>query len=86
MQQKTLYRSLVMKLEDVTQPNGEIAVAVHRSASAHRGAERVVVLVLQVVKEMSKVDQIIPGPYGVDVSVATQRLQVVAVNWIFFDI
>ena len=35
--------------------------------------QRVVVLVLQVVKEMVKVDQIIPGAHGVDVSVATQR-------------
>ena len=35
--------------------------------------QRVVVLVLRVVKEMVKVDQIIPGAYGVDVSVATQR-------------
>ena len=35
--------------------------------------EQRVVLVLQVVKEMVKVDQIIPGAYGVDVSVATQR-------------
>ena len=35
--------------------------------------QRVVVLVLQVVKEMVKVDQIIPGAYGADVSVATQR-------------
>ena len=34
--------------------------------------QRVVVLVLRVVKEMVKVDQIIPGAYGVDVSVATQ--------------
>ena len=34
--------------------------------------QRVVVLALQVVKEMVKVDQIIPGAYGVDVSVATQ--------------
>ena len=38
MQQKTLYRSLVMKLEDVTQANEEIDEAVHRSASAYRGA------------------------------------------------
>ena len=35
--------------------------------------QRVVVFVLQVVKEMVKVDQIIPGTYGFDVSVATQR-------------
>ena len=35
--------------------------------------QRVVVLVLQVVKEMVEVDQIIPGACGVDVSVATQR-------------
>ena len=35
--------------------------------------QRVVVLILQVVKEMVEVDQIIPGAYGVDVSVATQR-------------
>ena len=35
--------------------------------------QRVVVLVLRVVEEMVKVDQIIPGAYGVDVSVATQR-------------
>ena len=34
--------------------------------------QRVVVFVLQVVKEMVKVDQIIPGAYGVEVSVATQ--------------
>ena len=34
--------------------------------------QRVVVLVLQVVKEMVKVDQIIPGAYGAGVSVATQ--------------
>ena len=34
--------------------------------------QRVVVLVLRVVKEMVKVDQIIRGAYGVDVSVATQ--------------
>ena len=34
--------------------------------------QRVVVLVFQVVKEMVKVDKIIPGMYGVDVSVATQ--------------
>ena len=32
MQQKTLYRSLVMNLEDVTQANEEIDEAVHRSA------------------------------------------------------
>ena len=38
MQQRTLYRSLVMKLEDVTQTNEEIDEAVHRSASAYRGA------------------------------------------------
>ena len=37
MQQKTLYRSL-MKLEDVTQVNEKIDEAVHRSASAYRGA------------------------------------------------
>ena len=37
-QQRTLYRSLVMKLEDVTQTNEEIDEAVHRSASAYRGA------------------------------------------------
>ena len=34
--------------------------------------QRVVVLVVRVVKEMVKVDQIIPGACGVDVSVATQ--------------
>ena len=34
--------------------------------------QRVVVLVLRVVKEMVKVDHIIPGACGVDVSVATQ--------------
>ena len=34
--------------------------------------QKVVVLVLRVVKEMVKVDQIIPGACGVDVSVATQ--------------
>ena len=34
--------------------------------------QRVVVLVLRVVKEMVKVDKIIPGAYGVDVSVETQ--------------
>ena len=34
--------------------------------------QRIVVLVLRVVKEMVKVDHIIPGAYGVDVSVVTQ--------------
>ena len=34
--------------------------------------QRVVVLVLHFVKEMVKVDQIIPGAYGVDVLDATQ--------------
>ena len=34
--------------------------------------QRVVVFVLRVVKEMVKVDHIIPGACGVDVSVATQ--------------
>ena len=37
MQQITLNRSLVMKLENVTQTNEEIDEAVHRSASAYRG-------------------------------------------------
>ena len=35
--------------------------------------QRVVVLILQVVTEMVKADEIIPGAYGVHVSVATQR-------------
>ena len=35
--------------------------------------QRVIVPVLQVVKEMIEVDQIIPGAYGVDVPVTTQR-------------
>ena len=43
MLQKTLYRSLVMKLEDVTEATEEIDEAVHRSTSAYRGTKRVVV-------------------------------------------
>ena len=38
MQQRTLYRSLVMKLEDVIQTYEEIDEAVLRNASAYRGA------------------------------------------------
>ena len=38
----------------------------------HTVEQRVVVLVRQVVEDMVKVDQIIPGAYGVDMSVATQ--------------
>ena len=36
--------------------------------------QRVVVFVLQVMNEMVKVDQIILGAFGFDVSAATQRL------------
>ena len=42
MQQKTLYRSMVMKLEDFTRANEEIDEAVRMSASAYRGTKRVV--------------------------------------------
>ena len=57
MQQKTLYRSLVMKLEHDTQANEEIDEAVHRSASAYRGSRESSFLVLQVIKTETLVER-----------------------------
>ena len=62
-----------LDIPQITEDIDEIMRLIPQERIQQRTVEqRVVVLVLRVVKEMVKRDQITPGMYGVDVSVATQ--------------